>query len=140
MMNRRSFSAGALSALALAPAGQVQAAGTVTFHFYGAEDCPPCMAFKRDHLADVKAGGSALGFAVEDNVIPRTRDVPNPGVYGDRDPILRAAAPQLAARRIAALIDGVYLRAALSGVEVLVSDIRTDPWDFAVPQEEHAWH
>ena len=94
-MNRRSFSAGALSALALAPAGQVQAAGTVTFHFYGAEDCPPCMAFKRDHLADVKAGGSALGFAVEDNVIPRTRDVPNPGVYGDRDPILRAAAPQL---------------------------------------------
>ena len=32
------------------------------------------------------------------------------------------------------------LRAALSGVEVLVSDIRTDPWDFAVPQEEHAWH
>ncbi|MGY3129127.1 dinuclear metal center YbgI/SA1388 family protein [Agrococcus sp. UYP33] len=32
------------------------------------------------------------------------------------------------------------LRAALPGVEVLVSDIRTDPWDFAVPQEEHAWH
>lgn len=32
------------------------------------------------------------------------------------------------------------LRAALPGVEVLVSDIRTDPWDFAVPQEEQAWH
>ncbi len=39
------------------------------------------------------------------------------------------------------------LRAALPGVEVLVSDIRTDPWDFAVPQargeapqEERAWH
>jgi dinuclear metal center YbgI/SA1388 family protein len=32
------------------------------------------------------------------------------------------------------------LRAALPGVEVDVSEIRTDPWDFAVPQEEHAWH
>lgn len=32
------------------------------------------------------------------------------------------------------------LRAALPGVEVVVSEIRTDPWDFAVPQEEHAWH
>lgn len=32
------------------------------------------------------------------------------------------------------------LRAALPGVAVEVSEIRTDPWDFAVPQEEHAWH
>ncbi|GEK81497.1 Nif3-like dinuclear metal center hexameric protein [Agrococcus baldri] len=32
------------------------------------------------------------------------------------------------------------LRAALPGVEVAVSEIRTDPWDFAVPQEEQAWH
>ncbi|MGC5076057.1 Nif3-like dinuclear metal center hexameric protein [Agrococcus sp. DT81.2] len=32
------------------------------------------------------------------------------------------------------------LRVALPGVEVLVSEIRTDPWDFAVPQEEQAWH
>lgn len=40
------------------------------------------------------------------------------------------------------------LRAALPGVEVLVSDIRTDPWDLQVPQEpvdpspqeERAWH
>ncbi|MCH1882984.1 Nif3-like dinuclear metal center hexameric protein [Agrococcus sp. ARC_14] len=32
------------------------------------------------------------------------------------------------------------LRAALPGVEVEVSEIRTDPWDFAVPQEEQAWH
>ncbi|WP_306231354.1 Nif3-like dinuclear metal center hexameric protein [Agrococcus beijingensis] len=32
------------------------------------------------------------------------------------------------------------LRLALPGVEVLVSEIRTDPWDFAVPQEEHTWH
>lgn len=32
------------------------------------------------------------------------------------------------------------LRAALPGVAVEVSETRTDPWDFAVPQEEHAWH
>ncbi|WP_404799852.1 Nif3-like dinuclear metal center hexameric protein [Agrococcus sediminis] len=32
------------------------------------------------------------------------------------------------------------LSAALPGVEVVVSETRTDPWDFAVPQEEHAWH
>ena len=32
------------------------------------------------------------------------------------------------------------LRKALPGVDVIVSEIRTDPWDFAVPQEEHAWH
>ncbi|WP_072313673.1 Nif3-like dinuclear metal center hexameric protein [Agrococcus sp. Marseille-P2731] len=32
------------------------------------------------------------------------------------------------------------LRQALPGVDVIVSEIRTDPWDFAVPQEEQAWH
>jgi len=32
------------------------------------------------------------------------------------------------------------LREALPGVDVVVSEIRTDPWDFAVPQEEQAWH
>lgn len=32
------------------------------------------------------------------------------------------------------------LRTALPGVEVVVSEIRTDPWDFAVPQEEQTWH
>ncbi len=32
------------------------------------------------------------------------------------------------------------LRLALPGVEVDVSEIRTDPWDFVVPQEEQAWH
>lgn len=32
------------------------------------------------------------------------------------------------------------LRTALPGVDVVVSEIRTDPWDFAVPQEEQAWH
>ncbi|WP_291732014.1 hypothetical protein [Leisingera sp. F5] len=95
MLKRRMFCAAALAALTVAAGGQAIAAGAVTFHFYGAEDCPPCMAFKRDHLAGVKAEGGALGFEVEDNVIRRTRDVPTPGVYGERDPILRLAAPQL---------------------------------------------
>ncbi|WP_299988880.1 hypothetical protein [uncultured Ruegeria sp.] len=94
-MNRRMFCTASLAALALGSAGKVNAGQDVKFHFYGAEDCPPCMAFKRNHLSDVKAKGQALGFAVEDNIIAKTRDVPNPGVYGDRDPILRLAAPQL---------------------------------------------
>jgi thiol-disulfide isomerase/thioredoxin len=71
------------------------ASDTVTFHFYGAEDCPPCMAFKRNNLADVQAQGASIGFVVEENVIPKTQDVPTEGVYGDRDAILRSAAPQL---------------------------------------------
>lgn len=32
------------------------------------------------------------------------------------------------------------LGSALPGVEIVVSEIRTDPWDFAVPQEEQTWH
>lgn len=92
-MKRREFIAAAASALFAGPA---RASDPITFHFYGAEDCPPCMAFKRNNLADVRALGKEHGFNVEDNVIARTRDVPNVGVYGDRDPILRLAAPQLA--------------------------------------------
>lgn len=96
MLNRRHFAQGSLLALGLACSGGLAAAAEpVTFHFYGAEDCPPCMAFKRDHLAHVQAEGQDRGFAVEDNVIRRTRDVPKEGVYGDRDAILRLAAPQL---------------------------------------------
>lgn len=92
-MKRREFIAGvAVTALIAGPA---RASDQVTFHFYGAEDCPPCMAFKRNNLADVQALGKTHGFNVEDNVITRTRDVPKAGVYGDRDPILRLAAPQL---------------------------------------------
>ena len=75
-------------------AAAAQADG-VTFHFYGAEDCPPCMAFKRNHLDDVRAQGEALGFLVEANVIARTRDVPKPGAFGDKDAMLRSAAPHL---------------------------------------------
>ncbi|UWQ93861.1 hypothetical protein K3727_22675 (plasmid) [Rhodobacteraceae bacterium M382] len=94
-MNKRSFLAITLTALTMNTSAVFAANSPVTFHFYGAQDCPPCMAFKRDHLADVQAEGRALGFAVEDNVIARTRDVPDVGVYGERDPILRIAAQQL---------------------------------------------
>lgn len=68
---------------------------SVTFHFYGAEDCPPCMAFKHSHLADVQAAGEAHGFGVVDNVIEKTADVPNVGSFGETDEVLRAAADQL---------------------------------------------
>lgn len=94
-MKRRNFFASSFAAMALATTAFASDADKVTFHFYGAEDCPPCMAFKRNHLEDVRAEGAELGFAVEDNVIAKTRDVPNPGVYGERDAILRLAAPQL---------------------------------------------
>lgn len=94
-MNRRIFCTTSLAALALATTGRAATGDRITFHFYGALDCPPCMAFKRNHLADVQVEGQSLGFAVEENIIAKTRDVPNLGVYGDRDPILRLAAPQL---------------------------------------------
>ncbi|MGC3938960.1 hypothetical protein ACOTTU_14250 [Roseobacter sp. EG26] len=94
-MNRRMFCTASLAALAVGSSGQAGTNTNVTFHFYGAEDCPPCMAFKRNNLSDVEAVGRAYGFAIEDNIITRTRDVPNPGAYGDRDPILRLAVPQL---------------------------------------------
>jgi hypothetical protein len=53
------------------------------------------MDFKDNHLAGVQAAGAAQGFVVEVNVIPKTRDVPKSGAYGDRDPVLRKAAQQL---------------------------------------------
>ncbi len=94
-MNRRIFCTTSLAVMALASTPLAAADDQITFHFYGALDCPPCMAFKRNHLADVQAEGASLGFVVEENIIDKTRDVPNTGVYGDRDPILRLAAPQL---------------------------------------------
>ncbi len=75
-------------------AGQA-AASDITFHFYGAENCAPCMAFKRNHLPDVTAVAEEMGFSVASNVIARTRDVATVGSFGDADPILREAAPQL---------------------------------------------
>lgn len=75
-------------------AGQ-PAASDITFHFYGAENCAPCMAFKRNHLPNVTAVAEEMGFAVAANVIARTRDVATVGSFGEADPILRKAAPQL---------------------------------------------
>ena len=95
MMDRRLFCGALLSTLAFGGAAQAASDNKVTFHFYGALDCPPCMAFKRNHLANVQAEGQALGFLVEENIIPKTRNVSNVGVYGERDAMLRLAAPQL---------------------------------------------
>lgn len=64
------------------------------FHFYGALDCPPCMAFKRNHLADVQATGVEYGFTVAENLVARTAEVPQVGIYGAADPILREALEQ----------------------------------------------
>ncbi|MEM7710680.1 MAG: hypothetical protein AAF264_08020 [Pseudomonadota bacterium] len=66
------------------------AAGTA-FHYYGAENCPPCRAFEREYLAGVRAIGAADGFAVHEHRIPDLRQMPRPGVYGPADPLLRAA-------------------------------------------------
>ena len=84
---------------ALAGSSQVAAgepaASDITFHFYGAENCAPCMAFKRNHLPNVTAVAEDMGFGVAANVIARTRDVATVGSFGEADPILRKAAPQL---------------------------------------------
>ncbi len=71
--------------------------GGVVFHFYGAEDCPPCMAFKRDGLPAVEAAAATAGFRIEVNIIERTRDVPSDGAYGQSDTLLRSIAGQLRA-------------------------------------------
>lgn len=71
------------------------AANVVTFHFYGAEDCPPCMAFKRDGLPIVQQSAANGGYAVRDNVIRRTREIQTIGVFGGADPVLRRAAERL---------------------------------------------
>lgn len=67
----------------------------VQFHFYGAFDCPPCMAFKRDGLPVVQASAQENGFRVAVNIIDKTADVPTKGVYGKADTLLRVAGKQL---------------------------------------------
>jgi thiol-disulfide isomerase/thioredoxin len=81
-----------VGAAGLANASSVQ---DIVFHFYGAEDCGPCMAFKRSGLPIVKASAARSGFSVAANIIPKTRDVATIGAYGDADATLRAAAPML---------------------------------------------
>lgn len=92
-MKRREFIAAAAATALIG--GPARAADQVTFHFYGADNCPPCVAFKRNYLAKVQEQGAVHGFAVEANMTARIRDVPKVGTYGERDPILRLATPQL---------------------------------------------
>lgn len=85
---------------ALGCIGFMQSAATaevsqITFHFYGAEDCPPCMAFKRKGLPVVEQSARASGYMIAANIISRTVNVPKPGAFGATDPILRLAAEQM---------------------------------------------
>ncbi|MEM8836709.1 MAG: hypothetical protein AAGE89_01350 [Pseudomonadota bacterium] len=81
--------------LSISPAFAETASPSVTVHFYGAEDCPPCMAFKRNHLSDVRAEGEVEGFAVAENIIEKTREIGAIGIFGDADALLRRVGPQL---------------------------------------------
>lgn len=67
----------------------------VTFHFYGAKDCPPCMAFKRDGLPIVQAAAAKSGFRIAVNIIDRTQNVATLGSYGSADAMLRRAGVRL---------------------------------------------
>ncbi|MEM8796072.1 MAG: hypothetical protein AAGE61_10935 [Pseudomonadota bacterium] len=84
-----------LPVLFVSPGFAETASPSVTFHFYGAEDCPPCMAFKRNHLSDVRAEGEAEGFAVAENIIEKTREIATIGIFGNADVLLRRVGPQL---------------------------------------------
>lgn len=86
----------ALIGLCLAPfVARAQSTDQITFHFYGARNCPPCIAFKRDGLPIVQTSGDASGFAVTENLIERTQDIGEVGIFGPADPLLREAAKQL---------------------------------------------
>ena len=65
------------------------------FHFYGAYDCPPCMAFKRDGLPIVEKEAKSHGYKVAVNLTKKTQDVPTVGIYGKSDALLREAAKQM---------------------------------------------
>lgn len=88
------------SALALAAtigfgAFPALASDAITFHFYGADNCPPCQAFKRDGLPVVNASAQAEGYSVATSMIARTEDIGTIGIYGDTDTLLRRAGTQL---------------------------------------------
>lgn len=86
----------ALVGLCLTPfTARALSADRIIFHFYGAQNCPPCIAFKRDGLPIVQASGAASGFTVIENLIERTQDIGEVGVYGSADPLLREAGEYL---------------------------------------------
>ena len=96
MRRASTFILAALGVLVCAASTTAFAISTnVTFHFYGAVDCGPCMAFKKSHLPHVKEEAARRGFDVAVNIIERSRDIERTGVYGDSDEILRLAAKQL---------------------------------------------
>jgi len=68
---------------------------SVVFHFYGAQDCPPCMAFKRDGLPIVQQAAAEVGFDISVNIAKRTRDVTTVGAFGEVDGLLRQAGKQI---------------------------------------------
>lgn len=75
---------------------QTQASDSkIGFHFYGANDCPPCMAFKRNYLSLVKASAQEHGYSLKVNIIGKIQDVSEKGSYGSADPLLRKAEPSL---------------------------------------------
>eukprot|EP00494_Astrolonche_serrata_P001778 UN01784 len=67
----------------------------IGFHFYGANDCPPCMAFKRNYLSVVKASAQEHGYSVKVNTIGKIQHVAQKGSYGSADALLRKAEPKL---------------------------------------------
>ena len=67
----------------------------IGFHFYGANDCPPCMAFKRNYLSVVKASAREHGYSVKVNIIGKIQHVAQKGSYGKADPLLRKAESSL---------------------------------------------
>lgn len=92
LLARRSILALLVAVPALA---RGQTTEKITFHFYGARNCPPCIAFKRDGLPVVQAAGQQAGFDVIENLIDRTEDIDQLGIYGESDALLREAGLQM---------------------------------------------
>ncbi|MEO0946040.1 MAG: hypothetical protein AAFY06_14610 [Pseudomonadota bacterium] len=85
-----------LAAIATSPSfAFAQTKIPVAFHFFGAQNCPPCIAFKRANLPMVQASGDQNGFDVFEHLIERTEDIGQIGIYGVADPLLRQASPML---------------------------------------------
>ncbi|WP_343565294.1 hypothetical protein [Kiloniella sp. b19] len=67
----------------------------MAFHYYGAIDCPPCVAFKKEGLPVVSRAGLKNGFEVRVHQLAKTVDVFRVGSFGSADPLLREAALEL---------------------------------------------
>lgn len=116
-----------IAALSLIVAPDPACAGNVTFHFYGAHDCPPCMAFKRDGLPLVRYSASENGYNISENLIARTIDVPRHGSFGENDAQLREAASAL---------DQVYPPIFFVTRDELLVSVYGDDWRAAMARAE----